>query len=829
MRIQLRCGTEGRRVAVKTSQSINGIDYLELIPASTTNDLPLLIVRCFKIVSGINQDNIVVEGGVRIRNIRASWAQNADETIGQPLRDEEKKFVDEIKSHPDARNFLVIRLDSDGDFSTYTLRLVRDLSNNKQLPPVGFDVILSKIDFTFKVSCPNDFDCKQEKICPEQLLGEPTIDYMAKDYASFRTVVRDRLAAIMPEWKEKNPADLGIALVEFLAYIGDHLSYYQDAVATEAYLGTARSRISVRRHARMLDYSLHDGCNARACVCIEVDKNSDGNEIPAGTRLLTGSPDELTTVDEANIQEALNEGAKVFETMHTVKLYSDHNEILFYTWANSNCCLPKGATHATLKDTEKGLKLQIGDILIFEEVRSLSISKEEQEPSHRHAIRLTEVLRKTDELTNTKIVDIVWGPEDALPFPLCLYEAPYHDHTDKEPNLVSIARGNVVLADHGYTVPKEPITNNTMSSGRKFRPLLANKPLTHSGPPFKPSLSAFSAFNHNVREAEPDIHIEERQDDGDIKTWTPVADLLLSDKFKREFVIEMQNDGTAQIRFADDKLDMNPQSKDKIPLLDVVYRIGNGGEGNVGANSITRIVRSGSLDPTGIEKISNPMPARGGIDHEKLDEVRQNAPEAFRTVKRAVTEADYIAVLKQHSEIQRAAASFRWTGSWYTVFVTIDRYGGLSVDEKFKTKIRSFLDNYRLAGYDVELGEPLYVPLEIEMSICIDRNHLAGKVKEALTETLSNRDFGGGRKGFFHPDNFTFGQPVILSKLYESAMSVDGVVSVVVNTFRRRARLDEHGINEGLIKMGSLEIARLDNDPNYPENGQIKFNVEGDR
>ena len=68
----------------------------------------------------------------------------------------------------------------------------------------------------------------------------------------------------MPDWRERNPADLGITLVELLAYAGDQLSYYQDAVATEAYLGTARRRTSVRRHARLVDYPMHDGANARA-------------------------------------------------------------------------------------------------------------------------------------------------------------------------------------------------------------------------------------------------------------------------------------------------------------------------------------------------------------------------------------------------------------------------------------------------------------------------------------------------------------------------------------------------------------------------------------
>ena len=55
-------------------------------------------------------------------------------------------------------------------------------------------------------------------------------------------------------------------LVEALAYSADQLSYQQDAVATEAYLRTARKRISVRRHARLMDYFISEGCNARTWV-----------------------------------------------------------------------------------------------------------------------------------------------------------------------------------------------------------------------------------------------------------------------------------------------------------------------------------------------------------------------------------------------------------------------------------------------------------------------------------------------------------------------------------------------------------------------------------
>jgi len=68
------------------------------------------------------------------------------------------------------------------------------------------------------------------------------IDYLAKDFESFRQLMLERMAFYIPQWRERNPADLGVTVVEVLAYAADYLSYYQDAVATEAYLDTSRRR-----------------------------------------------------------------------------------------------------------------------------------------------------------------------------------------------------------------------------------------------------------------------------------------------------------------------------------------------------------------------------------------------------------------------------------------------------------------------------------------------------------------------------------------------------------------------------------------------------------
>ena len=127
--------------------------------------------------------------------------------------------------------------------------------------------------------------------------------------------------------------------------------------------------------------------------------------------------------------------------------------------------------------------------------------------------------------------------------------------------------------------------------------------------------------------------------------------------------------------------------------------------------------------------VRNPKPAEGGIDPETATEVRAYAPAAFRTQERAVTEADYAEVTERHPGVQRATATFRWTGSWYTVFITVDRIGGLPVDADFEESIRQHVERYRMAGHDLEVDGPRYVSLEIEMHVCAEPNYFREDVK----------------------------------------------------------------------------------------------------
>jgi predicted phage baseplate assembly protein len=199
--------------------------------------------------------------------------------------------------------------------------------------------------------------------------------------------------------------------------------------------------------------------------------------------------------------------------------------------------------------------------------------------------------------------------------------------------------------------------------------------------------------------------------------------------------------------------------------------------------------------------------------------------------QRAVTAEDYAVVAARHPQVQRAAATRRWTGSWYTWYLTVDRRGGLPLDAAFQRELREFLQRFRLAGYDLAIDAPRFVPLELVFSVCVQPGYYPADVKAALLEVFSDR--GGGQRGFFHPDRLSFGQSVYLSQVVAVAMAVPGVQWVDFSDADPRHRFQRWGQaanrerETGEIALGPLEIARLDNDPNAPENGRIDFLMEG--
>lgn len=809
--VTLTCQAQRRREAVR-HQGRNGIDYVEIVNREQTE----LRVHLFREAPPREEIAALIEGGRRIRNIQ----------------------VKDVSPDHDAEDCLRLSVDRRGDFSPYTLRIVA-LKEGRPTnqPPPGFDPRYAKIQFSFKLDCPSDLDCKRESLCPLEKRAEPEINYLAKDYASFRRLILDRLALIMPGWQERHVPDVGIALVEVLAYVGDHLSYYQDAVATEAYLETARQRISVRRHARLVDYHLHEGCNARAWISLETDQNVIDS--PVKWRDIY-----FTSGSEAEVFEPVLEDADA-----PLELYAAHSKINFYTWGDDECCLPRGATAATLKDKRAAgenersgqLNLKVGDILIFEEVKGPKTGNEaDKDPARRWAVRLTKVESGEDPLYEQPIVEIEWAEEDSLPFSFCIsarLPAPectlIHD--------ISVARGNVILVDHGRTIdPPEPlgqvgekwIVGQCECEGSAvdithvpdlFRPVLKQGPLTFSEPHVART-SAAVFLTQDPRQALPQITLSTGEPDK--PHWHPQHDLLGSGSQDRDFVVEIDNDGGAHLRFADGELGRLP---DAGMIFTSRYRVGNGPAGNVGADTITKVVFRQNVSGLALQ-VRNPLPAQGGTAPEPVAEARLLAPGAFRKeLHRAITADDYARLAERSVKIQRAGASLRWNGSWYEAQVAVDPRGAGQAEKSLLTEIKRSLERYRRIGHDLRITGARYVPLELALTVCALPHYLRGHIEAALLAVFSNCVLPDGQLGFFHPDNLTFGEGIFVSKLVAAAQAVPGVESATVTKLERYAEGDQGELADGILRLGALEVARLDNDPSFPEHGKLALTIGGGR
>ncbi len=291
--------------------------------------------------------NVAITGGDRIETVPVTGVARADAPTPDWTTAAEWTGLVAGLDEPD--HVLVVRTAVRGDFSTYTLALVVAGSG---LPLTGFDPLLSDVGLRFKVECPTDLDCASGDPCAPHPVGEgPRIDYLAKDYSGFRRVLLERLSQLSPSWSERNSADLGITLVELLAYAADAVSWRQDAVATEAYLGTARSRVSLRRHARLVDYRVHEGCSARAFV--QVQTTAATAHLPQGTVMFTTVPgiDATVGVGSVQLQEALRSHPEVFATTQPAVLHQNCYEMELWTWGDPDACLPRGPRPPPWSDT----------------------------------------------------------------------------------------------------------------------------------------------------------------------------------------------------------------------------------------------------------------------------------------------------------------------------------------------------------------------------------------------------------------------------------------------------------------------------------------------
>ncbi|MGY1670346.1 hypothetical protein [Geodermatophilus sp. SYSU D00710] len=812
-----------RLARLRGQDAVNAIDFLEVpdysdTPSSLRRRVLLIKLLNQRGLAGLDRWQVRVTGGVATRDPQVVFA--AGLATLTPTNQEWTRITTPVERdhvtnklrviYRPISEWLFVLVDRPGDHTRYRLELGQD-----DRPPAEFDPVLSEVAFFFHVDAESDpLRGDTGTPTPPQ---EPELDYLARDFASFRRLMFDRLALLAPADVSDDPAELRTTLVEVLAYAADQVAYFQDAVATEAYLGTARTRPSVRRHARLLDYTVHEGCNARAFVQLELAAGVEvvGSALRPGAMFLTRVPARGPVLQPDEWPGTLALGPEVFEALAgPVAFCAAHNAISFHSWAAEDFTVAEGATEAAVVDPQgpdgKGrLRLAPGDFLALEQ----NGPPDDLDLARRHVVRLVEVGEPLDDplFPDARVRLVRWHEHDALPFPLPVRAGRL---------AVAVARGNLVLVDHGRTVAQERLALRPW--GHRLRVRLDRPHLTWATA-VDPAAPASASLVQDPAAAVPVIEVH-----GEGETWTPLPDLLDAYEYTRAFVVEPESDGSVQLRFGDGQSGRHPVELDGFAAT---YRVGNGPSGNVGADGIRHLVAGAAVAAQlsgAVVGVRNPLPAIGGRRAESIDDVKLHAPLALRVRERAVTEADWVEQARTHPDVQNAVAEIRWTGSWPTVYVTPDPVAGAEPDV-VRDQLIARLGGRRLAGYGLEVLLPAYVGLDIVLQVRVADGYFADDVHEALRREFSAGPLPGGRLGFFHPDRFTFGTSVWRSQVVTGAMGVPGVAAAQAVRFRRWGLPEAAGDQPLRVAIGPSEIARCDSDPDAVEHGRIEFLLESGR
>jgi hypothetical protein len=756
--------------------------------------------------------------------------------------------------HPD-----VLRLTTaaPGGFAPYVLRV--DHPN--------VDPYFNGVQFSFKASCDAGLDCrKTDPECPPAELVDFPVDYLARDFRSFRRALLDFAAHRYPRWQDRLEADAGVMIAELLSALGDELAYAQDRIAREAYLESATQRRSLRRHARLVDYTMHDGLGATTWLDVKVAQ--DPAALTAGDRVWAMQDGRKVVFEVGAGFADLFPGPAASPQPVKFPVIAALNSLRAYVWDPGATCLEPGATQVdvvwpsafagpSLKAVVKSNAPPPGESWSrWVVLATTPKAGDAVTPSRALLVRLLDAVDLVDPLTSQKLTRLSWDAAQAtrVELDLTLLEV----RANLVPATAGETRGNwrdgkpQPDGDPAlyFTIgpPADAVLPGAAAALERDGPLQESQEPPRRATTYLYSLPGSEANDVVWRGADPHAALPEVRL-VELRSATPHLPALAWD-FQRAFVgtpssgatsthftlddgtwrrlagfrrggqelvhVDYASDAGKTVRFGDGEFGQEPALG--TPFR-VYFRAGNGVQGNLPVGALINFDRAAIAN---VSAITNPLPISDGLDPETAEEVRLLAPEAFRAVTyRAVREEDYAEAAQRLAWVQRAGAAFRWTGSWLTAFVTPDPHDEVTLSAAHRRELEEQLDRFRQAGRPAFAFDPIYADLDLDITVCVEPSSYPGQVVERVVAALV-----GGDGAFFAPDNFTFGSPLERSLLEARVQAVPGVRAVEGIAVRRRGVFDRRPL-ELTFFVASNEVVRVMNDPLHPSRGSIRIVPKG--
>src|SRR5262249_30024992 len=177
--------------------------------------------------------------------------------------------------------------------------------------------------------------------------------------------------------------------------------------------------------------------------------------------------------------------------------------------------------------------------------------------------------------------------------------------------------------------------------------------------------------------------------------------------------------------------------------------------------------------PLGVRGVTNPLPATGAADAEKLDEARRNAPLTVLTLGRIVSLQDYEDFARAFSGVDKALATWTFSGESSGVDLTVAGSQGAAVDESSQLYANLVKAISQAGDPAIRFWVKSYRPrlFRVAAQLELDPDLVADTVVQNVAARL-REDFSFQAR--------VFGQPVHLSEVVEVIHNVPGVIAVEI-------------------------------------------------
>ena len=261
--------------------------------------------------------------------------------------------------------------------------------------------------------------------------------------------------------------------------------------------------------------------------------------------------------------------------------------------------------------------------------------------------------------------------------------------------------------------------------------------------------------------------------------WLEVDTFIASDPDSKVFTTSRDEETGIVASFFGD----NAQGKIPDPGAPIraEYRIGGGIIGNVPEDTITVVNDTITFDGNGVSlAVTNPAQASGGEDEQSIDSAKVEGPNSLLALNRAVSLNDYKILSEGFPGVAKASAEIASIFSQADsacccgVRVTISPTGGGPPSSQLKADLLAFLDERKMAGTCLEIGDPDFRKVDITGVVNVANNF---DVDSVASDTLSRiTDFFGDDSDFMQ-----FGIPVFMSDIFALIDTTTGVNFVEIS------------------------------------------------